>query len=133
MLKNSTVLLVDDEEELIENLTFDLREDVEEFLTAFNGKSALEVFNKYSDNITCIITDIKMPIMNGLQFIQEVRKISPNVPVIFLTAHGDEEQMKMALSLNAFDFSSKPYDLWELQEMLVTIHSNNNLKQRSAV
>ena len=133
MLKKSTVLLVDDEEELVENLAFDLREDVDEFLTAYNGKDALKVFKENKKDITCIITDIKMPQMNGLQFIQEVRGISSSVPVIFLTAHGDEEQMKLALSLNAFDFSNKPYDLWELKEMLVAIHDCPSVKRKVAV
>ncbi len=124
MLNGSIVLLVDDEEELLENLTFDLREDVEEFVTAGDGNEALELFKKHQHEISCIITDIKMPRMNGLQFIQEVRKINTNVPVVFLTAHGDEEQMHVALSLDARDFISKPYDTFELRESIILIHED---------
>ena len=124
------VLLVDDEEELVENLSFDLSEDIEEFIIAYNGKAALEKFKENKNEISCIITDIKMPLMNGLVFIQEVRKIDKKIPVVFLTAHGDEEQMKLALSLNAFDFLNKPYDVWELKEMLYAIH---NVEEKVAI
>jgi len=123
MIKASKVLLVDDEQELLENLSFDLRDTVEELFFATNGRDALEIYQEYQSEISCIITDIKMPKMNGLQFISKIRELSQTVPVIFLTAHGDQEQMKLALSLNAFDFISKPYDLWELKEALHSIYN----------
>lgn len=121
MKNNLKVLLVDDEPELLQNLTFDLREDITEFLTATDGKDALTIFNENKYNIDLIISDIKMPKMNGLQFVQEVRKSDQKIPVIFLTAHGDEEQMKIALSLGANDFIRKPYDLYELRDSIDSI------------
>lgn len=123
MIKASKVLLVDDEQELLENLSFDLRDTVEELFFATNGRDALEIYQEYQSEISCIITDIKMPKMNGLQLISKIRELNKTVPVIFLTAHGDQEQMKLALSLNAFDFISKPYDLWEITEALHNVYN----------
>jgi YesN/AraC family two-component response regulator len=124
MIKASKLLLVDDEEELIENLIFDLRDDINSFLIGCNGKEALKVYKENKHDITCIITDLNMPVMNGLKFIEEIRKIDLDVPVVFLTAHGDENKMKLALSLNAFDFLSKPYNISELKEMIHSIHED---------
>lgn len=120
-----SVLLVDDESEFLENICFDLREYVGRFIMAKNGKEALEKYAEHKHDITCIITDIKMPIMNGIEFIKEVREQDPDIPVIFLTAYGDEEQMKKALSLNVSDFISKPYDVFELQEFFLNLHTDN--------
>lgn len=110
-----TLLIADDEEELIENLTYDLKKTVKNIITASNGAEALI---KLKENcIDCVISDINMPQKNGLTFAKEAREWGYQLPIIFLTAHGDDNLMKQALALGAFDFIDKPYE----KESLISI------------
>lgn len=103
-----TLLLADDEEELLENLVYDLKKEVKNIKTAGNGAEALKMIKE--GGIDCVLSDIKMPQKNGLVFAKEAREHGFNLPIIFLTAHGDDELMKKALALGAFDFINKPYE-----------------------
>ena len=111
-----TLLIADDEEELIENLQYDLKKFLTHIVVAKNGADALR---KLKDNrIDCVLSDINMPQKNGLLFAKEARAWGHELPIIFLTAHGDDDLRKKALSVNAFDFIDKPYDLESLLAIL---------------
>lgn len=103
-----TLLMADDEEELIENLQYDLKKIVSNIVVAKNGAEALIKLKE--NRIDVVITDINMPQKNGLTFAKEAREWGYKLPIIFLTAHGDDNLMKQALALDAFDFVDKPYD-----------------------
>lgn len=67
---------------------------------------------------TCLITDIRMPGMDGIELQRRVRLERPKLPVIFITAHYDEEIRKRALNGGAVDFLCKPFDAMELLEAI---------------
>lgn len=112
-----TLLIVDDEQELVENIIFDLEDDIPNIVAAYDGQMALNLI-KNNENIGFVLTDIKMPKMDGLTFAKKAREHGFNLPIIFLTAHGDEHLMKEALKLNAFDFINKPYEKEDLLYIL---------------
>lgn len=100
------LLIVDDEEDICELLVNVLQDDEHEIVTARNGQEGLLLARK--NQFDCILTDINMPIMTGLEFIRELREESKTIPVIFFTAFNDHENMRRALKYGAFDFVSKP-------------------------
>ena len=111
-----TLLLVDDEEEILENLIFDLEKDVRSIITASNGQEAL--YKIKNEKIDVVITDINMPKKNGLDFAKDARSFGYTLPIIFLTAHGDDNLVKKSLALGAFDFIDKPYSTDSIREIL---------------
>ncbi len=75
---------------------------------ACNGQEALDLIPTFIPNV--ILSDIQMPIMDGMRFLEELDKKDSNIPVIFLSAFRDTEKMKRAWGLCAFDFVDKPYN-----------------------
>jgi len=111
------VLLVDDEENTIDILlnTIQWQElGVEMLYTARDGKQALEIFEKQS--IDLIITDIKMPYMDGISLIEKVKSIKPQVKCILLTAHSEFEYAKKAIVLKVENYLLKPVIKSELEQ-----------------
>lgn len=105
----NTLLIVEDESDLRSLLVEELEEipniRIEE---AANGAIALEKLK--STSITAILSDINMPELNGLDFLEAARNLGFDTPLVFLTGYGDKEKAIRALRLGAFDFLSKPYD-----------------------
>ena len=112
----SYIMLVDDEEDFIEMLSLRLRESGENVLAAYSGSQCLEVLEK--SEIDVIILDIKMPGMDGIETLQEIKKRHPLVEVIMLTGHGTIETAIEGMKLGAFDFLLKPSDFDDLFEKL---------------
>jgi DNA-binding response OmpR family regulator/anti-sigma regulatory factor (Ser/Thr protein kinase) len=114
----ATILLVEDEEFLLEGLkdlleTYDNRYRLT-ILTATDGREALSVLAEHTPDL--IVTDIMMPRMNGYQFLTEVRA-NPDwvdIPVIFLTAKGERQDVVLGLRSGAEEYITKPYDADEL-------------------
>jgi len=100
------LLIVDDEPRLAESLKFIFENKGFRVQTSSNGLEAIETFKK--SPVKVIITDIQMPKMNGFDFMAEVKKIDPFVQLIFLTGHGDMENVKKAFKNTAFEFFQKP-------------------------
>lgn len=100
------LLIVDDEEHIVDGIQYLVSEYADKIFTAFNGLEALEVLKK--EEVHCIICDINMPKMNGLEVIKKVRENQNDVPFIFYTAHGNQELMIEVVKYGAFDFLSKP-------------------------
>lgn len=99
------LLLVDDEDLILENLRFLFEEYADEIYVAKNGKEALDIFKEKL--VHCIVCDIKMPTMNGIELIKEIRKINTDVPFVFYTA-GDNELLMTVANYGAYDFLFKP-------------------------
>ena len=105
-MKKGNLLLVDDEPMILTSLKFNFEEFADNIYTAENGMEALELLNKYE--IHCVICDINMPGMTGVEVIKKIRESGNNVPFVFYTAHGSNELMMEAVKYGAFDFLSKP-------------------------
>lgn len=102
------LLIVDDEEMIVTKMEMLLDGIADKIFTAFDGEQALKVLAQ--ENVDCVICDINMPKMKGMEVLKRVRQDSKNakIPFIFYTGHGDEALMIEALKYGAFDFLDKP-------------------------
>jgi PAS domain S-box-containing protein len=100
------ILIVDDEKIIVRLLSMSLQSDGYETITAGNGQEALEVFKAESPDI--VITDIKMPVMDGLELLRKIKEIDADNEVIIVTGHGDIDSTITALQYGASDFINKP-------------------------
>ena len=100
------ILIVDDEEIIVRLLSMSLRSDGYETLAAYSGEQGLEVFKSESPDI--VVTDIKMPGMDGLELLKKIKEIDAEKEVIIVTGHGDIDSTITALQYGASDFINKP-------------------------
>jgi DNA-binding response OmpR family regulator len=108
-MKDMKVLLVDDEEEFVKALAErlkmrDLRSD-----TVLDGEEALSFVEDQEPDV--MVLDLKMPGIDGMEVLRQVRKVYPNIQVIILTGHGTEKHEEEAKRLGAFDYLEKPVNL----------------------
>lgn len=101
------ILIVDDEEAICTVLEILLEKFQKDLLIAPNGLVALDII-KSNNDIVCVLTDIKMPVMDGLTLVKEVRKLGNDVPFLLYTGYGDKEFMQEALKHGVYDFIIKP-------------------------
>ena len=102
----SKILIIDDEESNVRLLAMSLRSDGHEIVTALSGEQGLDAFARTSPDL--VLTDIKMPGMDGIQVLKQVKELDPNAEVIIITGHGDIENAIEALHFGASDFINKP-------------------------
>ncbi|MFO7748632.1 MAG: response regulator [Desulfobacteraceae bacterium] len=100
------VLVVDDEKAIVRLLSMSLRSDGYTPFTAYSGEQALEILSE--NDLDIIVTDIKMPGMDGLELLQKIKKIDSEKEVIIVTGHGDIDSTITALQYGASDFINKP-------------------------
>lgn len=117
------ILVVDDETAMREGLTDNLVFEGYNVTGASNGQEALEILNKQSFNL--VVLDVMMPVMSGFDLCQTLRKNGNNVPIIFLTAKGDEIDRVLGLEFGADDYISKPFSLRELLARIKAILRRN--------
>jgi DNA-binding NtrC family response regulator len=109
------VMLVDDEEEFVEALTKRLTHRDVQVIPCFGGEEALDKLDSHR-NVDVVILDVKMPGLDGIEVLQEVKKRFPLVEVIMLTGHATVENAVEGMKQGAFDYLMKPCDLEELME-----------------
>lgn len=105
MIKGN-LLIVDDEPLLVQSLQYSLKKSADKIMVASNGAEALNII--ITNEIHCVLCDINMPIMNGVEFIRKLRADKYDVPFIFYTGHGSHELMLEAVKYGAFEFLNKP-------------------------
>ncbi|MBF0362448.1 MAG: response regulator [Oligoflexia bacterium] len=112
MIENKAqVLVVDDDPDICEVIScalVDLEDENVEIITSNNPVEALEIIR--TKNISVIVSDIKMPEMDGLALGNEIRKFDNDLPIIFVTGHQELCTITKALSLRTYDFILKPFD-----------------------
>ena len=106
------ILVCDDEKDIVSALKIYLTADGYEVFCAYNGKEALEVLEK--EEIHLVLMDIMMPQMDGITAMTKIRE-SSNVPVILLTAKGEDTDKVLGLTVGADDYVTKPFNPVELQ------------------
>ena len=106
----ANVLLVDDEAEFVETFSERLELRDLEIFKAFNGAEALQVLES-NRNIELVILDVKMPGMDGIETLGEIKKRFPLVEVIMLSGHADVESAIDGMKQGAFDYLMKPCDI----------------------
>lgn len=105
------IMVVDDDPNIVELISLYLEKEGYEVLPYTSSKEAFDNFKK--DTSSLILLDIMMPVMDGYQFLSEVRKFS-NIPVIMITAKGETFDKVLGLELGADDYLVKPFDTKEL-------------------
>ncbi|MEZ4693559.1 MAG: response regulator [Aliarcobacter sp.] len=117
--KNLNVLYVED--------SFSVQQQTMKMLSSFfknielanNGKIALEVFEKYDFDL--IITDIKMPLLDGISFIETIRNSDKKIPIIVLSAHDDKDYFLKSINAGIDGYILKPYTLEQIIQTLSNI------------
>lgn len=107
------ILAVDDEPSMLRLLEISLRQAGYQPLTAKDGREALEVVR--TRNVDCVVTDLHMPRMDGLQLLKEIRQTDIELPVIIVTAQGEIKSAIDAMKHGASDYILRPFDLEELE------------------
>ncbi len=112
------VLVADDEKLIIKGIRFSLEQEEMEVTCAYDGEEALELAQKEQFDI--ILLDIMMPKMDGLEVCQRIREFS-NVPIIMLTAKGEDMDKIMGLEYGADDYITKPFNILEVKARIKAI------------
>lgn len=109
MTNAKTILIVDDEAPMRKNLVELLSEEGYLLLQATDGLTAIEYVRDVNPHL--ILLDIKLPKMDGLSALKEIKALKPDIPVIVFTAHGSSERAIEAMKLGAYDYLEKPFSL----------------------
>lgn len=114
--KELIILVVEDEIKTRESLINVLSERFSKIIGAQNGDEGLKKFKKFKPDL--VITDIAMPIMNGLDMAREIRKISNDVPIVILSAYSEKERLLYSIDIGIDKYLIKPVDVEELFKVL---------------
>ncbi|MGH3137728.1 MAG: response regulator transcription factor, partial [Gaiellaceae bacterium] len=109
---SSTILLVDDEDSIQTLLTFPLERDGYRVVQARDGEEALRRFG--DENVDLVVLDVMLPRLDGLEVCKRLRSQS-NVPIVMLTARGEELDKVLGLELGADDYITKPFSIREFR------------------
>lgn len=141
----SKILVVDDEPDLEvlvkQKFRKKIRENIYEFVFAQNGEDALQKIKEHAD-IDLVLSDINMPVMDGLTLLTRLAEANPMLKAVVVSAYGDMQNIRSAMNKGAFDFVFKPVDfddldltiektivyVQQLQQTLKAIKENNILK-----
>ena len=111
------LILVVDDEESVRTLTSRMLESFQfHVMTANDGREAVEKFNVHAEAITAVLLDVTMPVMNGVQAMELIRRTRPDVPVLFMSGYMREGELRNLDA--ATDFLQKPFKLEDLQKKL---------------
>lgn len=121
------VLVVDDEKMIVKGIKFSLIQDYSVVDCAYDGEEALDMAKNNDYDI--ILLDIMLPKMNGLEVCQQIREFS-NVPIIMLTAKGDDMDKIMGLEYGADDYITKPFNILEVKARMKAILRRNNKPEK---
>ncbi len=111
-MMNLNLLYVEDDEEIIEDIEFFLKRHFNEIIIAQDGEEAFRYFEEKNPDI--IILDINIPKLNGLKLASKIRETNKKIPIIFLTAFSDKENLLQAINLHACSYLIKPFKIDEL-------------------
>lgn len=118
-----SILVVDDEKLIVKGIKFSLEQDGYEVLCAYDGEEALQMAGEREYDL--ILLDLMLPKLDGLSVCQQIREFS-NVPVIMLTAKGDDMDKILGLEYGADDYITKPFNILEVKARIKAILRRNS-------
>ncbi len=127
MVANAKILVVDDEQGIRDLLGFELKSQGHEIITASSGEEAIEKVK--GDPVAIVITDVKMPTMDGVTLLQEIKKTNSEIEVIMMTGFSTLETAVQSLRAGAFDFIHKPFNIDEMQRAVKKALDSYHLKK----
>ena len=128
-MKDYNILVIDDEAAQRDVLTGYLKKKGYKISSASSGKEGIETAR--TNSVDIILSDFKMPDLNGIEVLEQIKKINPEISFVIVTAYGTVENAVKAMRLGAFDYISKPVDLDELDLMIERIIDHKNLKSEN--
>ena len=123
------VLVVDDEKLIVKGIRFSLEQDGMEVDCAYDGEEALKMATENAYDM--ILLDIMLPKMDGFEVCQHIREFS-NMPIVMLTAKGDDMDKILGLEYGADDYITKPFNILEVKARIKAIIRRNNKKSGGA-
>ncbi len=127
--KKLRLLLVDDEEDLVTFLAHRLRKRDIDVTMALSGHEAISAANELKFDVA--IVDLKMPDIDGIAVIQQLRVSQPFIEILMLTGHGSHESAWEAGRLQAFRYLMKPLDFEELHKFILAAWESRNLRMKT--
>lgn len=124
---NGKILVIDDEKFITKSIMQHLEKEGCEVMTAETGEEGLETFKAEPPDI--ILLDLNMPGMGGIETLKALRKLSSDIIVIIITAHGDIETAVSAIKLGAYDFVEKPFELNRISVLVKKAMETVHLKR----
>jgi DNA-binding NtrC family response regulator len=112
MSEKQSILLVDDDRQLCISVGRTLQRFGYDVTTAHDGGEALDILA--GTTVDLVISDLRMPNVNGIELMEEIKRRKIDVPVVFLTAYGEVESYMDLMNMGAFDYLNKPIDVEEL-------------------
>jgi DNA-binding NtrC family response regulator len=125
-MMRTVVMLVDDEVPFVDTMTKRLNKRNLDIVAAHSGHEALEKL-RADGTVDVVILDVKMPGMDGIETLREIKKAYPLVEVIMLTGHATVETGIEGMKLGAFDYLMKPCDI---EQLMVKVHEAKGRKNR---
>ncbi|WFR57922.1 response regulator [Anaerocolumna sp. AGMB13025] len=126
--------IVEDEKILLDDLENNIDWEAMEVTVAFTERNGIHALRRIKrEPVDIVITDIRMPVMNGIEMAQELHKLDSNIQIIFLTGFDDVEYMKSAIQLNIVSYISKPFREEELQAAVQTALNRISLLQNAVI
>ena len=122
------VLVVDDEKLIVKGIRFSLEQDGMEVDCAYDGEEALQKAKENEYDI--ILLDVMLPKLTGFEVCQQIREFS-NVPVVMLTAKGEDMDKILGLEYGADDYITKPFNILEVKARLKAIMRRTNRKEKT--
>jgi len=116
ILKQIKLLYVEDDENIRTVLSKGLKRRVKEVEVAINGEDGFSKYKSFQPDV--IVTDIKMPVMSGLQMSESIRQIDKSIPIIITSAHGESETLIEAIKIGVSGYILKPIDTQKLFDMI---------------
>lgn len=120
------VLVVDDEKLIVKGIRFSLEQDGMEVTCAYDGEEALEVAKNNKFDI--ILLDVMLPGLSGFEVCQQIREFS-DVPIVMLTAKGDDMDKILGLEYGADDYITKPFNILEVKARIKAIMRRTSTKE----
>ena len=109
MRKNAQVLVIDDEKDVGDLFKKILTQEGYTVFTALDGMSGLDIARENKPDI--VLVDLKMPKMDGIEVLRQIKDIDKNIVVVVITGYGTMDTARMAMKFGAFDYITKPLDL----------------------
>ena len=128
-MSNVTILVVDDESRMRKLIKDFLKVKGHEILEAADGEEALKIFGEKGSNISLILLDVMMPKLDGWSVLRQIRQVS-NVPIVMLTARGEEQDELFGFELGVDEYISKPFSPKILVARVESILKRTQIKEK---
>lgn len=116
LLKNITLLYVEDDAMTLEEISYFLEKYVGKLIVAKNGEEGFELFKKHNPDM--VISDIQMPVLNGLEMSRKILEINPEIPIALTSAYSDSDYLIEAIELGIEKYLLKPLNLTEILTLI---------------